>query len=945
MMALNPFKPKVSINLTVMILAATGFSTLASVGGGLVMYFESIAALEDTIAEVSRAECNSLQIEIMKSIEETETIVYKTRKFLYSSIITAQGPIVADEYGNLNFTKEDVGVWIELIRRYAFGIIWESSYLYSLGVMLIPANGTDASSVYANVWFDQRADGSKEFLVGVAAKSNPNATDGERVNCRVWTLDDDGDDLVYQYEWDSLSLYHEHSVTKEWDLRSQWREHPPLGWSPGKEEKGAVLSRWRTPSTWAATDNNPYVYESFETAFEVPPAPHPWSTYRNIFINGYFIFTSWETIVAAYGNSHAGTEVVLFNPGGQTVYATSSNHTMIDKACYAIYGGQIPPVVDCVVSIAHMTQRVQDAYSATKDDVEAFTMATLDGEDYFIRKMPIFRFLPEGGISEDEPYPLNTAILWIRPVSTIETQVRHALYLLAGFSAVVLLLDAVLATLEVLLVGLPLGRLSEAMQSLQCMELEEALVATNKACTRGVAVTQVQNLVNGMLFSITSLGEYKTFLPGALFEGKSVLGEGNTRRMRAPPGQENGEATVVFTDIRSSTSIWEAVPEGMCEALQIHNAVMRDTMDEFDGYEVKTIGDAFMVAFDTTLQGVEFGLRVHERLHVADWPPSLLECHLCTDASTLWRGLTVRIGVNSGPVSVEMNTLTGRTDYFGHTVNVASRLESTCTPGAVAICALLWDADGGPCGVIRGATKQLQLKGVTGLTSVCSLWPETLAGRTKNPLTSIGENSSVHSLLSASSVGTRSSVGSAVATGACTLTAAQCLATVGVVGVEVGDESHIGSLRVMSTGLATVKSALDRSGGRLVSLIGNFVCIGWNLTHAAPAHIENALRFAQHLRSMPALQGGGIVSGPVHHGEVGARNHRFVTVMGRAVRRSWRLCEDAIADGSFFLYEPPVETSLPPNLRKVLTPHTKDGLYAVVAQQDLVMETSSLASL
>ena len=901
-------QPKVSINLTVMILAATGFSTLASVGGGLMMYFESTAALEDTIAEVSRAECNSLQIEIMKSIEETEDAVYRMYRFFNTSLIKSRDIIAQDANGHLTVAEDDVATWVELLRHHTFSSVRESKHLYSISMAVLAPNESDWSSIHTSHWYDLKADGGREYAWATSGKHLPAARYGHRTDTVVSSVDEFGNTVAYLYQWDVLEAYYVAPI----------QNGSRTGWT--SDSRGALVHRWRDPSTWYASDGNPYVYASFDLVFPTPPPPHPWSAYKDITVSGFFMFTSWEAVVATYGKTHADTEVVVLDPHFLLVYATSSNHSMIDKACVAYYGVQNPPKEACIVTIAHMTQRVQDAWEKTKDKEEVFTMATLDGEEYFIRKKHIFRFVPSYG-----GRGLDTTILWIRPVSTIEAQVRHALYLLAGFSAAVLLLDAVLATLEVLLVGLPLGRLSEAMQSLQCMELEEALVATNKACTRGVAVTQVQNLVNGMLFSITSLGEYKTFLPGALFEGKSVLGEGNTRRMRAPPGQENGEATVVFTDIRSSTSIWEAVPEGMCEALQIHNAVMRDTMDEFDGYEVKTIGDAFMVAFDTTLQGVEFGLRVHERLHVADWPPSLLECHLCTDASTLWRGLTVRIGVNSGPVSVEMNTLTGRTDYFGHTVNVASRLESTCTPGAVAICALLWDAEGGPCGVIRGATKQLQLKGVTCETSVCHLLPESLGGRDTNPLISLEDNFDVVSVSPLSSAASATSVTSTRTV----LSASGCVATVGVVVASVPDEGHLSSLRSMSTVLLTLTAALDRSGGRLVSLMGSFVCIGWNLTHAAPAHIENALRFAQHLRSMPALQGGGIVSGPVHHGEVGARNHRFVTVMGRAVRRSWRLCEDAIADGSFFLYEPPVETSLPPNLRKVLTPHTKDGVYVV----------------
>ena len=78
----------------------------------------------------------------------------------------------------------------------------------------------------------------------------------------------------------------------------------------------------------------------------------------------------------------------------------------------------------------------------------------------------------------------------------------------------------------------------------------------------------------------------------------------------------------------------------------------------------------------------------------------------------------MRIGVNTGPVSVEENALTGRTDYFGHTVNVAARLESTCKPGAVAVPSDLYTSECVACSAVVGDAKALDLKGVSGTTFV-----------------------------------------------------------------------------------------------------------------------------------------------------------------------------------------------------------------------------------
>ena len=466
-----------------------------------------------------------------------------------------------------------------------------------------------------------------------------------------------------------------------------------------------------------------------------------------------------------------------------------------------------------------------------------------------------------------------------------------------------------------------------------------------------------RDLPEGMTVALRNLEQnlrkYRPYLPAALFE---VEVDGVQQPTVAPPGLDSETATIVFTDIRASTSIWENAPEGMRAGLQVHNAVMRDMMRMCDGYEVKTIGDAFMIAFASTCDGVAFGLRVQECLFEADWPASLLEdAPICSRQGSLWGGLTVRIGVNTGPVTVEQNTLTGRTDYFGHTVNVASRLESTCTPGAVAVPSDLWTSVSESCSAVAGVPEAVHLKGVSGSTLVCCVWPVSLGGRRETPLcesslptanlamslrsrgrmetplceSSLCESSSQsakpHMSLSlcASSVSSVNNI--AVST-------RQTSGTLGVAQLAVDDVGQNIAFHEMSSRLTTLTAALEQSGGSLVTLLGNCVCVGWNVSRTAPAHMENAIRFVQRRSVKSALNGAGLASGPVQHGDVGARSQRFVTVMGDVVRRSWALCEEAVRDGVVCLYEPPEGTTLPSALEDVLVQHK--GCYRVLEAQD-----------
>lgn len=157
-----------------------------------------------------------------------------------------------------------------------------------------------------------------------------------------------------------------------------------------------------------------------------------------------------------------------------------------------------------------------------------------------------------------------------------------------------------------------------------------------------------------------------------------------------------GTVTIVFTDIQGSTALWERLGDGFSTALQLHNDVVRTQLKSAGGYEVKTHGDAFMVAFDRAEDALGFCIQTQEALHHAPWPATLLEdcspiAAALSTADGAFRGVRVRMGVHIGRPTAVLSPQTGRTDYVGRMVNKASRISRAGYGGQILVSARAWD--------------------------------------------------------------------------------------------------------------------------------------------------------------------------------------------------------------------------------------------------------------
>lgn len=197
-----------------------------------------------------------------------------------------------------------------------------------------------------------------------------------------------------------------------------------------------------------------------------------------------------------------------------------------------------------------------------------------------------------------------------------------------------------------------------------------------------------------------------------------------------------GTVTIVFTDIQGSTELWERLGNDFREALDIHNRLMREALRAHDGYEVKTEGDAFMVAFAEASAAVKFAAEVQQRLHQANWPAALGESnHAATSSDGAFKGLRVRIGMHTGDPIVEQ--LGDAVDYFGPVVNRAARVAGAAHGGQVLISGSTYDIAGEIAGCGYRDLGEHRLKGLDQLEHIRQVLPESLAAREFPPITTI----------------------------------------------------------------------------------------------------------------------------------------------------------------------------------------------------------------
>lgn len=129
--------------------------------------------------------------------------------------------------------------------------------------------------------------------------------------------------------------------------------------------------------------------------------------------------------------------------------------------------------------------------------------------------------------------------------------------------------------------------------------------------------------------------------------------------------------TFLFSDLRGSTELYERVGDLTAfDLVNEHFRLLQEIIASERGAVVKTIGDAVMATFETPDRAIAAAIRMREAMSDLG-------------AERQHQSLSLKMGIHEG--SCLAVTLNAQQDYFGQTVNIASRVQGLAASRSIVV--------------------------------------------------------------------------------------------------------------------------------------------------------------------------------------------------------------------------------------------------------------------
>ncbi|MGO9451690.1 MAG: protein kinase domain-containing protein [Candidatus Binataceae bacterium] len=162
----------------------------------------------------------------------------------------------------------------------------------------------------------------------------------------------------------------------------------------------------------------------------------------------------------------------------------------------------------------------------------------------------------------------------------------------------------------------------------------------------------------------------------------------------------DGTVSILFSDMENSTVMNERLGDlEFQKLLHDHNSLIRDQIKAHQGFEVKSMGDGFMVAFSSARRALDCAIRIQREFAAYN------ERHASTP-------IRVRIGLHTGEAIKEGS------DFFGRNVNMAARIGAKAQGGTILVSGTFKEVAGGFTDFRFDQGRDVDLKGFSGMHRV-----------------------------------------------------------------------------------------------------------------------------------------------------------------------------------------------------------------------------------
>ena len=161
-----------------------------------------------------------------------------------------------------------------------------------------------------------------------------------------------------------------------------------------------------------------------------------------------------------------------------------------------------------------------------------------------------------------------------------------------------------------------------------------------------------------------------------------------------PHTSPEGEVTLMLSDMKNFTEMTVRLGDFAArEIVREHNRIIREQLEAFDGHEVDTAGDGFLVAFKSPVDGVHCAIAIQQALEVRN--------------ATAAEPIRIRIGLHTGEVLKDADK------FFGRTVILAARIGGTAEGGQILVSDLVQKLVADVGSMRFGESREVALKGIS----------------------------------------------------------------------------------------------------------------------------------------------------------------------------------------------------------------------------------------